>query len=550
MMPFEQFPYTNFHELNDDWIIKTVKEVKDKAENIDASVEEADAAAEAAKTSELNAKNSEDISVNAANQLSALYAPLSEQVNTNTNDIAVNSARIDTFTNLPSGSTAGDAELMDIRVGADGITYPTAGDAVRDQITALNDVVFGTRTTISPGSPTTNSYYRIINTNQIDLTSGSGSYYQPIDLTAYIGKTVRVSYTSTATTSTRVCALGNSTGNASDYVEELNMITNGFHDFDVSTDYHFLYISYSIYGSNLNVYSIEDSINEIPLQTVYVSTSGSDANSGKEAAPFRTIQKAVDSGALTIMVEAGTYSCFKIQNRNTPVTIKLKSMPAYNQLVTDVPKIVVTTAGTSEWYGVYAINCNEINISDMYANNTAYDCYYFNNVNQVNMTRCYASDTQNANSDGFKLLNVNGRFIDCMAWSVHRDGFNIHGYGDTQFINCIGHDCGDDGISHHDSTTGFIIGGEYYNNAKGGVSSPYSGAKIDVQGVYIHNNTQYGVYAGSPGGGVRTVNFKLSNCVIKNNTSYDIALFNIDCIGWNNIYDTKTLLNTATFTEY
>jgi hypothetical protein len=123
-----------------EWVVKAVNDVV-KLWNVQVgeSINESKAIVRETTTEQFNTEWTnkqpeliEQVNTLTTNQFNNEKSIFNDELN------ALNS-RIDTFTSLTEGSTTGDAELKDIRVGANGVTYPNAGDAVRGQFSQLKE---------------------------------------------------------------------------------------------------------------------------------------------------------------------------------------------------------------------------------------------------------------------------------------------------------------------------------------------------------------------------------------------------------------------------
>lgn len=136
-----KYPYTDFHELNLDWFLAEFRKVVVKVSDLDALVQQFTTfVTNYFDNLDVQQEINRKLNVMAADgTLAALIEPLLEDfeaemettMTAQNSRIGILEGRMDTFASLPPGATSGNAELLDIRVGADGITYASAGDAVR-----------------------------------------------------------------------------------------------------------------------------------------------------------------------------------------------------------------------------------------------------------------------------------------------------------------------------------------------------------------------------------------------------------------------------------
>ena len=135
------------------------------------------------------------------------FEAINASVSVNTSNIqelstesTVLSARMDEFTKLKEGSTTGDAELADGRVGADGKTYDNIGGAIRGQVADLKSDL--AKQSFAPNCP----YIKEIYINSAGIAAGLAKVHLAFHATEnslrfsnsagdrFVGKTTNITY--------------------------------------------------------------------------------------------------------------------------------------------------------------------------------------------------------------------------------------------------------------------------------------------------------------------------------------------------------------------
>ena len=318
----------------------TKDEVDAKIQNIPTGGGAAEAVlyTEQTLTEEQKAQARENIGVEAVDTTYVDNAVTLEKIERQS-EIAVERARITALATLGEGSTTGDAELQDIRVGADGTVYNTAGDAVRGQIKDIKDRVeektemlrktFANENIFDEekDSVLQGSEYRIgtvqlngaeefvvistkgataNNISGIKLYDESGTeinditvsstFYNTNTIDVRQGKKVTIP-TNARTLQFKYRFLHASSGNT--LCSEM-MVTVG-----ETVPMYYTKCEYINVLIN-SPYVTEDDVNNVKIY--YVSTSGSDENDGlTEKTPLASIYKALELGASNLAIERGDH---------------------------------------------------------------------------------------------------------------------------------------------------------------------------------------------------------------------------------------------------
>lgn len=155
--------------------------------------------------------NLEEDVKNAADKTEQSISKNASNIDKLSKEFVIEKARIDNMTTLKEGSTTGDAELQDIRVGANGYSYSSAGTAVREQINEVKENISDTIGWVAEENIAGSTLERIIELNTGGswegnvYTSNGVSYTFSFDEFNKL-ESVELSGTASSNSAVKICA--------------------------------------------------------------------------------------------------------------------------------------------------------------------------------------------------------------------------------------------------------------------------------------------------------------------------------------------------------
>ena len=291
-----------------------------------------------------------------------------------------------------------------------------------------------------------------------------------------------------------------STGSSSQYYTDTATYT------DIQIEAGDIMHQYMPYGYTAVDKIAREQINTLQDTIKYVSTTGSDDNTGGSGDPLATMAKAIELGATTVVLAKGTYT----ENLANPSVTRLT--------IIGNGSTITYSDGTN---GLMDIRKCEVNISDLIFNCTG----RVGNVNGILLRECSGRISNCIAYGGYNGFKLDGSHISvfrCEAYNNEIDGFNAHdtsaNISEATIIDCFAHDNGDDGLSYHENGKIHVHGGEYNNNGSTGIA-PNGGVNCEIIGSYIHDNDS-GIECFNTGGAYTPKPLMIvSGCMIVNNTS-------------------------------